>query len=192
MSAPTLGSAASAKTALPDPETLRKRVRLQSALTVVCAGAILFGSLSRQMRPAPASGVLSAQNVAGSWELQSLSGQSVGNQSALGVLSQRVVLREGRIFGETHLKPDAETTALPFPDESVAKVETESNGATTVHWHGTYEVVDGKRLSLHIGKAAFLVPAHRDSASLLLSCDSDLILTTSGAAVYRPTQGVGR
>jgi hypothetical protein len=174
--------------ALPEPETVRKRVRLQSALTVLCAGVILLGALYRQLRPIKASDVLSAQTIAGAWELQSLSGQAVGDKSALGILSQHVVLKEGRISGETRLKSQADTTALPFPDESVSAVETEADGTTRVRWNGTYEIVDGKRFSLRIGKAAFLVPAQRDSSSLLLSCDSDLILTSSGAAIYRPVK----
>ena len=185
MSAEFSSSVSSLGKPLPNAETVRQRVRIQSVLTVVCAVGILGASGYRALRPGKPSAPLSAQTLAGIWELQSLNGQAVGEKSQSGIVSQHVVLRDGQISGETRLKPNAEI-ALPFPDESVAKVETAANGETVVRWNGTYEIADGKRLALHVGKAAFFIPAQRDPKSLLLSCDNDIILTTQGIALYRP------
>ena len=168
-------------------EVVQRRVRIQSVLTVLCAVAILAVSGYRALRSGKSSDALSAQTVAGTWELQSISGQTIGEKSRSGVVLQRISLRDGRISGETHLKPSADAAQpLPFPDESVSKVNTEPNGNTLVRWNGTYSVVDGKRFALQIGKAAFFIPAHRNPQTLLLSCDNDLILTAQGTAVYRP------
>ncbi len=185
MSAEFSSSVSSLGNPLPNAETVKRRVRIQSALTVVCAVGILGASGYRALHPGRPSAPLSAQTLAGIWELQSLNGQEVGGKSSSGILSQHVVLRDGQIMGETRLKPTAEIV-LPFPDESVSKVETAANGETVVRWNGTYEIMDGKRIALHIGKAAFLIPAQHDPKSLLLSCDDDLILTTHGIALYRP------
>ncbi len=185
MSAEFSSSVSSLGKPLPSAETIKRRVRIQSALTVICAVGILGASGYRALRPGKPSAPLSAQTLAGIWELQSLDGQPVGEKSQNGIVSQHVVLRDGQISGETRLKPTTEI-ALPFPDESVAKVETASNGETIVRWNGTYELVDGKRIALHLGKATFFIPAQRDPKSLLLTCENDLILTPHGVALYRP------
>jgi|GEM_PF-6217231 len=174
---------------LPNTAAVQRRVRIQSVLTVLCAAAILAVSCYRALRPGKPLISLSAQTVAGTWELQSLDGQALGKKSNSGIVLQRISLRDGRIFGETHLKLTADPTQpLPFPDESVSKVESEPSGNTVVRWNGTYSVVDGKRFALKIGKAAFFIPAHRDPQTLLLSCDNDLILNTQGTALYRPVK----
>jgi hypothetical protein len=161
---------------------------VQTLLALVCAVGVFVGVRISHARGPKAAPPLSAQAVEGTWELQSIHGDPVGQNADSVILSQRVTLRGGKIAGETRLHGEtpAATTTMPFPDESVEKVESSADGhAVTVTWAGTYRIKNGRVLELRIGQAAYRAALTLDPATRTLVMDHDAILTFQGPARYQ-------
>lgn len=121
----------------------------------------------------------------GTWELEQIGDQSVGVSAD--ILSQKITLTQGKLIGETNIKTNspAGTTAIPFPDRSVAGYKDSINGeVTTFQWGGGYTTLTGWRITRNIGTATDTLNAHWDAKNHILSLERDFILTYAGPFRY--------
>lgn len=168
--------------------TARGRSRVQTLMALICAVGVFVGVRMSHVRSKTAAPAQSAQSVEGTWELRTINGDPVGQKADSVILSQRMTLRGGRIEGETRLPADtpAATTSMPFPDESVEKVEASADGhEVTVSWSGTYSRKSDRVLELQIGQAAYRAALTLDPVARTLEMDHDAILTFKGPARYQ-------
>lgn len=166
----------------------RGRSRVQTLMALICAVGVFVGVRMSHVRNKTAAPAQSAQAVEGTWELQSINGDPVGQKADSVILSQRMTLRGGRIEGETRLPADtpAATTSMPFPDESVERVEASADGhEVTVSWSGTYSRKSDRVLELQIGQATYRAALTLDPVARTLEMDHDAILTFKGPARYQ-------
>ena len=169
----------------PSVRSPKLRSRLQILLVLVCAVGVFAGA--RMSRSNAAALPLLAQQIAGTWELQSVNGDPIGPHADSVVLMQRVAFQGGILRGATRLRADtpAGTTMMPFPDESAKSVSATTDGRyVDVDWTGTYTVLDEKRIELHIGKATYRMEAKINLQNHTLECDHDAILTFPGSTHY--------
>lgn len=169
-------------------ESLRSG-RVQVVLAVVCAAGVFGGSqLSRSSRASDTAD-LSAERIEGTWDLQSVGGEAIGPDVQSGVILQHVTFLHGKIQGETRLLATsvAATTAMPFPDLSVAHVEeSQDSHEVAVTWKGTYTLLPNNRVEFRIGKAQYKLAAKFNMSPFGLEMEQDTILTYKGATLYRP------
>lgn len=147
-----------------------------------CGGLYVFNT--QQAKPAF---TLSEETLAGTWELQAVGTDPVGEKTDSMLLSQRVTFAKGRLHGETHLRADttAASTAMPFPDQTATDVKTSADGhEVAVSWDGKYKVLENNRLELSVGKAQYRLAATIDSKARQLTMDHDAVLTFKGATHY--------
>jgi hypothetical protein len=154
--------------------------------TAICAFgiAILIRTMQNSAIPTKAP----AEALDGTWELKSLNGLPIGETTSSAIVSQRVSFREGKIRGETLIRAntDAATSAMPFPDESVTKVLSNSDETgVRVLWNGTYDLDEHQQLALHIGKAIYFIKVTRQPDTHSLELNQDTILTVHGTAKYQ-------
>lgn len=165
--------------------------RMQMLLAAGGAAGVFLGTQLAQKPRVEEGHLLSPQALEGVWELHSLNGVTLDVKANLPVLSQRITLREGRIFGETRLRTgsEASTAAMPFPDASVRRVTASPDGfETRVFWDGRCSLRKKNNLDFTIGKAQYRANARWNPQSLTLELDHDAILTYPGTAVYRPAR----
>ena len=165
-----------------------KSGRVQLALATVCCVGVFGGAHLSRAGLAGDGAALSPERLNGAWELQSVGGDPIGPDVESGVLSQHIVITDGKIQGETRLLASSAsaTTAMPFPDLSVSRVtESDDGHDITVYWNGTCALLPNNRLQFHIGKAQYPLAAHFDTQTNGLVMEQDAILTYKGAAHYR-------
>lgn len=168
------------------PQATKRRARLQMTLVGACALGVFFGA--RLSHSGAKNPVLTEAVLQGTWELQSLHDDPIGPDKPSAVLSQRVRFADGKLHGETVLRADTETatTAMPFPDESVTRVDADADGhEVRVLWDGTYQFQDHEQIALHIGKAVYFVKAAWLPDKNSLQFNQDAILTFQGKALYQ-------
>jgi hypothetical protein len=166
----------------------KRRLRQQIAWTILGVAGVLGGLILTGPRTSAAP-PLTEQTLAGTWELQSINEVPVGPDKDSVLLAQRVTFRDGKLHGETSLRPDtnAATSDMPFPDDSVTAVHASADDHdVTVTWDGTYRLLPEHRLELRIGKAFYRVEAIFNPTTRTLQFDHDAVLTFRGAARYRP------
>ncbi len=169
--------------------------RVQVGLAVVGAVGVFAGARLSKAHTVGKDSALTAECIDGEWELQSVGSDPIGPNVELGVLSQKVIFGHGAVQGETQLlaASAAGTTAMPFPDLSVASVQESADGHTvTVAWSGTYAILPNSRLDLHIGKAQYKLAGKINPQTHFLELEQDAVLTYKGAALYRATPAIAR
>ncbi len=153
-----------------------------------CGG--LYAYNTRQANP---SFTLSETTLAGTWDLQAVGADPVGEKTDSVLLSQRVIFGNGRLHGETRLRAEttAASTAMPFPDQTATDVKTSPDGhEVDVSWDGKYKVLENNRLELSIGKAQYRLAATINPKAKQLTMDHDAVLTFKGATRYGVAAGV--
>ena len=175
-------------------ESLRNG-RVQVGLALVCCVGVFGGAHLSRANNANENTVLSAEQLNGTWELQSVGGEPIGPDVESGVLAQKMTVTHGKVQGETRLlaASAAATTAMPFPDLSVARVEESQDGhEVRVTWNGTIAILPNNRIELRIGKAQYRLAAHFNPKTLGLEMEQDAILTYKGVAKYRTATEMAR
>lgn len=161
----------------------RLTLALFAAITIVGTMIVI-----RVVQNATIAQQITAGGLEGTWELESLDGTAIGEQTTSPILSQRMSLRDGTIRGETRVRAntDASTSSMPFPDESVTRVVASADEtAVRVLWDGTYQLDDNQQLALHVGKAVYFVKVAWKRDRNVVELNQDTILTIHGAATYR-------
>jgi|SRR5579871_2637524 len=147
-----------------------------------------FGSTSISNRPVSTGAIaVTDQALAGTWELMSVAGDSVGPNMPSTVLSQKVTFQNGSVSGVTRLRPgtEAATTAMPFPDASVTQIYTNpSSREVVVTWDGAYRLLPDGRIEVKMGARRFKIAARYNPINRALEMDSDAILTYRGGSCY--------
>ena len=171
-----------------EQKALRKRRRIQTIMVGAGVVGVLIGV--RLTQPHKNAAVTHADEAAieGDWELVSVNGLPVGPRAESVIISQKVHFHDGKLQGETHVVANSEagTTAMPFPDESVAEVKAGlGNNEVVVLWSGSYFTLPNHIVEMHIGKATYRVTMQDDSSQNTLNMEQDAILTYRGPAAYR-------
>lgn len=124
----------------------------------------------------------------GTWELESLAGQSIGATAKSDILFQSITFQNGALRGETRIRADspAGTSAIPFADSTIRQASESMDGKTlTFLWNGTYTALRGWQVTVQLNKTLFTVGAKWDKKTQRLTLDHDFALTYEGAFVYR-------
>ena len=175
-------------------ESLRNG-RVQVGLALVCCVGVFSGAHLSKANDANKTVALNAEQLDGTWELQSVGGDPIGPDVESGVLAQKMTIAHGKVQGETRLLATsaAATTAMPFPDLSVAHVEESQDGhEVRVTWNGTVAILPNSRVELRIGKAQYRLAVHFNPKTLGLEMEQDAILTYKGVAKYRTATEMAR
>jgi hypothetical protein len=160
---------------------------MQALLAAVCALGVLIGARIAHLHSGLPAPPLTAQALAGTWELESVNGDPVGPNADSVLLAQRITFQGGKLQGETHLRADtaAATTSMPFPDASVRSVQASADGhEVTVSWDGAYTLRQGRTLQFQVGKASYQATITLNPAAHTLTLDHDAILTFPGPTRY--------
>lgn len=175
-------------------ESLRSG-RVQVGLALVCCVGVFSGAHLSQAKNAKEAASLSAEQLNGTWELQSVGGEPIGPDVESGVISQKMTIANGKVKGETRLlaASAAATTSMPFPDLSIAHVEESADGhEVRAAWNGTITLLPNDRVELRIGKTQYRLGVHFNPKTLGLEMEQDAILTYKGIAKYRTTIEMAR
>jgi hypothetical protein len=175
-------------------ESLRNG-RVQIGLALVCCVGVFYGAHLSQAKNANQAASLNAEQLNGTWELQSVGGEPIGPNVESGVISQKMTVAHGKVQGETRLLATsaAATTSMPFPDLSIAHVEESQDGhEVCATWNGTVAILPNDRVELHIGKTQYRLGVHFNPKTLGLELEQDAILTYKGVAKYRATVEMAR
>ena len=176
-------------------ESLRNG-RVQVGLALVCCVGVFSGAHLSKANNAKEAVALSAEQLDGTWELQSVGEEPIGPDVESGVScaeNDHCAWQSARRNPSAGDKRGGNHVPCRFPTSVWRMSRQVSDGhEVRVAWNGTVAILPNSRVELRIGKAQYRLAVHFNPKTLGLEMEQDAILTYKGIAKYRTATEMAR